>query len=36
MFSAVCQFVGVAVVYNIDKKTLAQMNTELAERHKAE
>ena len=32
MFSAVCQFVGVAVVYNIDKKTQEKMNTELAAR----
>ena len=31
-FSAVCQFVGVAIIYNIDKKTLAQMTEELAER----
>jgi hypothetical protein len=31
-FSAVCQFVGVALVYNIDKKTLAQMTADLAER----
>ena len=31
-FSAVCQFVGVALVYNIDKKTLAKMQAELAER----
>ena len=30
-FSAVCQFIGVALVYNIDKKTLGQMQTELAE-----
>ena len=27
--SAVCQFVGVALIYNIDKKTLAQMTTDL-------
>ena len=33
-FSAVCQFVGVAVIYNIDKKTLAKMQSELAE-HRA-
>ena len=32
MFSAVCQFIGVALVYNIDRKTLATMQTELAER----
>ena len=31
-FSAACQFVGVALVYNIDKKTLAQMSEELAAR----
>ena len=32
MFSAVCQFVGVAIVYNIDKKTLNKMTEELAAR----
>ena len=31
-FSAICQFVGVALIYNIDKKTLAKMTQELAER----
>ena len=31
-FSAICQFVGVALIYNIDKKTLAKMTRELAER----
>ena len=31
-FSAICQFVGVALIYNIDKKTLAQMTEELAAR----
>ena len=36
MFSAICQFIGVALVYNIDRKTLDQMNQELAERHAAE
>ena len=30
--SAVCQFIGVALVYNIDKKTLATMKEELAAR----
>ena len=30
--SAICQFVGVAIVYNIDKKTLAKMTNDLAER----
>ena len=29
MFSAICQFVGVAVIYNIDKKTLSKMNADL-------
>ena len=33
--SAVCQFVGVAVIYNIDKKTLATMKEDLAVRHAA-
>jgi hypothetical protein len=28
-FSAVCQFVGVALIYNIDKKTLAKMSADL-------
>ena len=31
-FSAVCQFVGVAIIYNIDKKTLAKMTEDLAAR----
>jgi Na+/melibiose symporter-like transporter len=31
--SAICQFVGVSLVYNIDKKTLATMTDELAARH---
>lgn len=35
LVSAVLQFVGLAVVYNLDKKTLAKMNEELAERHAA-
>ncbi len=35
MLSAVCQFVGVALIYNIDKKTLAKMQADLAERHAA-
>ena len=34
-FSAICQFVGVALIYNIDKKTLATMKAELAERRAA-
>lgn len=32
-FSAVCQFVGVFLVYNINKKTLATMHEDLAARH---
>lgn len=31
-FSAVLQFIGIAVIYNIDKKTLAKMTSELAAR----
>ena len=29
MFSAILQFLGLAVIYNLDKKTLATMTTEL-------
>ena len=36
MFSAVMQFIGLAVIYNLDKKTLEQMQTELAQRHENE
>ena len=36
LFSAVLQFIGLAVIYNLDKKTLDQMNTELAQRHNGE
>ena len=32
MFSAVVQFIGLALIYNLDKKTMAQMNEELAAR----
>ncbi len=32
-FSAVCQFIGVALIYNIDKKTLETMTEELKARH---
>ena len=35
VFSAAMQFVGIAFVYNLDKKTLEEMNNELAERHSA-
>ena len=34
MFSAILQFVGLALVYNLDKKTMEKMNAELAVRHK--
>ena len=33
LFSAVMQFVGIAIIYNLDKKTLEKMNSELAEKH---
>jgi len=36
LFSAVMQFVGLALIYNLDKKTLAKMNEELAARHGAQ
>lgn len=36
LFSAVLQFIGIAVIYNIDKKTLDKMTSELAERHGAQ
>ncbi len=36
LFSAVCQFVGVALIYNIDKKTLEKMTSELSARKAAE
>ncbi|MBQ2827922.1 MAG: MFS transporter [Clostridia bacterium] len=35
LFSAVVQFIGVAVIYNLDKKTLERMNNELEERRAA-
>ena len=33
VFSAVVQFIGLALVYNLDKKTLETMNAELKARH---
>ena len=36
LISAVLQFIGLALVYNLDKKTLEKMNAELAERRVAE
>jgi GPH family glycoside/pentoside/hexuronide:cation symporter len=35
LFSAILQFIGLALIYNLDKKTLEQMNTELEARHNA-
>ena len=35
MFSAVIQFIGLALIYNLDKKTLNKMNNELSERRAA-
>ncbi len=35
MFSAIVQFIGLALVYNLDKKTLNKMTEELAERREA-
>jgi Na+/melibiose symporter-like transporter len=32
LFSAVVQFVGIAFIYNLDKKELAKMNAELEAR----
>ena len=32
LFSAICMFVGLTFIYNLDKKTMARMNAELAER----
>ena len=36
MFSAVLQFIGLALIYNLDKKTLNKMNAELTKRHASE
>ena len=35
LFSALLQFVGLGLVYNLDKKTMEQMNEELEARHNA-
>ena len=35
LFSAVIQFVGLAIVYNVDKKTLEKMNSDLEEKRVA-
>ena len=34
-FSALMQFVGLNLIYNLDKKTTAQMTEELNARHSA-
>ena len=34
LFSALMQFIGLALVYNLDKKTLEKMNAELDARRK--
>lgn len=36
MFSAVMQFIGIAVIYNLDKKTLSQMHKDLGRSTEAE
>ena len=36
LFAAVMQFVGLALIYNLDKKTLGKMTAELNEKHAAE
>ena len=36
LFSALLQLLGLGVVYNLDKKTMEQMNADLAERHSAQ
>ena len=36
LFSAVLQFVGLGVIYNLDKKTTEEMAAELTARHNAE
>ena len=35
MFSAIIQFIGLGLVYNLDKKTMEKMNNELAQRRDA-
>ena len=36
LFSALVQFIGIAFIYNLDKKTLTQMNAELTARHSSD
>jgi Na+/melibiose symporter-like transporter len=35
VIAGVLQFVGLAIVYNLDKKTMAKIQADLAERNKA-
>ena len=35
VIAGVLQFIGLAIVYNLDKKTMAKIQADLAERHKA-
>ena len=35
LVSAICGFIGLGLIYNLDKKTLAQMNEELEARKAA-
>lgn len=36
LFSAIVQFVGIALIYNLDKKTVDRMNSDLEAKHSAE
>ena len=36
LFSALMQFIGLAFIYNLDKKTLEKMTEELSAKHNAE
>ena len=35
LLSAVMQFIGLGLIYNLDKKTMEKMNAELEARHNA-
>ena len=36
MFSAIVQFIGIAIIYNLDKKTLTSMREDLDAKHAEE
>jgi Na+/melibiose symporter-like transporter len=36
LIAGIMLFIGLGLIYNLDKKTLAKMNEELAARHEAE